>query len=59
MAGYPIDRLYEEVAFVAYHFHWAHSEIMQLDHEERRRWCQEISKINRRLNDEPKNIFDV
>jgi hypothetical protein len=59
MPGYPVDQLYEEMAFVAYHFHWSHAELMQLDHEERRRWCQEISKINRQLNDEPKNIFDL
>jgi hypothetical protein len=32
---------------------------MHLEHGERRRWCEEISKINRKLNDEPKNIFDV
>jgi hypothetical protein len=32
---------------------------MHLEHEERRRWCEEISRINRKLNDEPKNIFDV
>jgi len=32
---------------------------MHLEHGERRRWCEEISKINRKLNDETKNIFDV
>jgi hypothetical protein len=32
---------------------------MHLEHAERRRWCEEISRINRKLNDEPKNIFDV
>ena len=28
-------------------------------HAERRRWCDEISRINRDLNGERKNIFDV
>ena len=55
----PVDRLYEEMAFIAYYFHWSHAEIMQLEHDERRRWCREISRINRRLNDEPDNPFDV
>lgn len=35
---------------------------MNMEHRERRRWCEEISKINSKLNDngdEPKNIFDV
>jgi hypothetical protein len=30
---------------------------MNLEHQERRRWCEEISKINRRLSDTPPNIF--
>nr|DAQ72420.1 MAG TPA: hypothetical protein [Caudoviricetes sp.] len=32
---------------------------MNMEHRERRRWCDEISKINSELNDEPKNIFSV
>jgi hypothetical protein len=32
---------------------------MSLDHRERRRWCEEVSKINKKLSDEPENIFDV
>ena len=52
--SYPERQLYEEIAFIAYHFHWSYAEIMQLDHRERRRWCEEISKINRRLDDEAK-----
>jgi hypothetical protein len=47
--GYPLDRLYEEVAYVAYHFHWPYDEVMSLDHRERRRWVEEIAKLNRRL----------
>jgi hypothetical protein len=47
------------MAFVAYHFHWSYEELMNVDHRERRRWCDEISRINRKLNDEPPNIFDV
>lgn len=43
-------RLYEEVAFIAYYLHWAHDEIMALDHASRRRWCEEISGINAKIN---------
>lgn len=39
--------------------HWSHDEIMGFSRLERRRWCREISKINKELNDEPDNIFDV
>ena len=52
METYPTDRLYEEVAFIAYHFNWGREEIMQLPHEERQRWCEEISAINERINEE-------
>jgi hypothetical protein len=54
ITGYPSDRLHEEVAYVAYHFHWPHQEIMRLDHRERQRWCAEISGINERLNSSAK-----
>ena len=59
MKAYPVDELYEEMAFIAYYLHWPASEVMNLPHDERRRWCKEISKINRSLNGEKKNIFDV
>ncbi|HEY7560393.1 MAG TPA: DUF6760 family protein [Candidatus Binatia bacterium] len=49
--GYPSDRLFEEVAYIAYHFHWPYGQIMNLEHRERRRWVEEIAKINKRLND--------
>jgi hypothetical protein len=44
--------LYEEVAFVAYHFHWAHGEVMSLEHQERRTWVQQISALNERMNEQ-------
>ena len=51
MTTYPLPELYEEMAFIAYHFHWSHEELMDLEHAERRRWCREISAINRKLDD--------
>ena len=51
MMRYPSDRLHEEVAYLAYHFHWPHREVMQLDHRERQRWVAEIARINQRLNE--------
>ncbi len=49
--GYPLQRLFEEVAHIAYHFHWPHHEIMALDHRERLRWVAEVSRINTQLNE--------
>ena len=56
---YPADKIYEEAAFIGYYMHWAHDEIMEMPHRERLRWCKEVSKINSKLNNEPKNVFDI
>jgi len=49
--GYPLERLHEEVAYVAYHFHWPLENILNLEHRQRQQWVREIAKINRRLNE--------
>ena len=62
MTGYPIDKIFEEVAFIAYHFKWDHDEIVNMEHSDRIRWCEEISKINSSLNERSKEksieVFD-
>ena len=52
MTGYPLKRLQEEVAFLAYHLHWDHETLMNLDHRERQRWCTEVSSINTKMNED-------
>jgi hypothetical protein len=59
LKAYPIGQLYEEMAFIAFHFHWDNAELMALEHRERRRWCQEISTINERLDNPKPNPFDI
>jgi len=49
VTGYPLSQLYEEVAFIAYHFHWPQAEILDLEHSDRRRWVEQISEINRQM----------
>lgn len=49
MIGYPLDALYEEMAFIAYYLHWPQRELLALEHAERRQWVAEISQINRSL----------
>jgi hypothetical protein len=51
MVSYPLDQLHEEVAFIAYHFHWSQREVMELEHADRRRWVAEISAINQQMNE--------
>lgn len=38
------------MGFISYYFHWSREDVLGLDHVSRRRWCEEISKINSSLN---------
>ncbi len=55
---YPLAALYEEVAFIAYHFHWDYATILELEHADRRRWVAEISSINRKVTEETQRTID-
>jgi hypothetical protein len=48
---YAADRIHEEVAYVAYHFHWALDDILDLEHGRRLRYVEEIARINTRLSE--------
>ncbi|RAS65539.1 hypothetical protein C8D87_10486 [Lentzea atacamensis] len=47
---YAPDRLYSEVAYVAYHFHWSLDSILDLEHTDRLRYVEEIGRINTRIS---------
>ena len=49
---YAVDQLHEEIAYVAYHFHWPLDDILDLEHPQRLRYVTEIADINNRLNQE-------
>ncbi|MBQ1993372.1 MAG: hypothetical protein II243_02780 [Lachnospiraceae bacterium] len=57
--------MYKEMSFISYYFHWGQNEVMGLDHVSRRRWCEEISQINKSLtpskkeNKKEKSILDM
>lgn len=48
---YPSERLFEEVAYIAYYLHWPYDQVMQLDHRERQAWVAEVARINQHLNE--------
>lgn len=48
---YAADRLHEEIAYVAYHFHWPLDDILDLEHPTRQRFVGEIARINERLTE--------
>jgi hypothetical protein len=45
-----LENIFKEVAFIAYHFHWDRSSILDLTHKERHQWVKEISGINEKIN---------
>ncbi|MFB2971831.1 DUF6760 family protein [Aerosakkonema sp. BLCC-F183] len=49
---YPSERLLEEVAYIAYHFHWSYQQIMTFEHRERQQWVAEVMRINQKFNGE-------
>jgi hypothetical protein len=53
----PVAELYGEMAFIAHHFHWSSDSLLSMEHSERRRWCREISEINRQFNGQSDDPF--
>jgi hypothetical protein len=49
--GYPLDALREEMAFLAYYLHWSLEELLTIEHAERRRWVEEVSRVNEELTE--------
>ncbi len=49
---YPEDRLLEEIAYVAYHFHWPLSEILDMEHPLRLHFVDELVRFNRSASGE-------
>jgi hypothetical protein len=47
---YATDRLYEEISYLAYHFHWSIDDLLDLEHTERRRYATEIGRINTKIS---------
>ena len=47
------------MAFLAYYLHWSNEDLMDLDHWERRRWCREVSAINKKLSGDEQKTFEL
>ncbi|WP_307866655.1 DUF6760 family protein [Streptomyces sp. NE5-10] len=45
MATYATDRLYEEVAYLAHHFHWPLDQLLDLEHAERQRFVAQAARL--------------
>ena len=47
---YAPERLYAEVAYVAYYLHWSREDILDLEHAERQRFVAEVGALNTRIS---------
>ncbi|MGD9932230.1 MAG: DUF6760 family protein [Dehalococcoidia bacterium] len=47
--GYPLDRIFEEVAYIGYHMGWPPDTVLSMEHADRLRWVAEVSQINLRF----------
>jgi hypothetical protein len=48
---YPVERIEEEIGYVAYYFHWGLDEILDLEHPDRQRYVARIAALNARVNE--------
>lgn len=50
------EELFQEISFIGYYFHWTEEQVLRLPCLSRRRYCDEINRINRKVNGE-KSLF--
>ena len=48
--GVGVDDLRKEIFFLAYHLHWSHESLMEMDVEERRAYCRMLVEQIEREN---------
>jgi hypothetical protein len=58
MMRYPSERLHEEVAYLAHHLHWSYDELMSMEHPDRRRWVDEVVKMQQRAGDDASSPWE-
>ncbi|MEO1377931.1 MAG: DUF6760 family protein [Cyanobacteria bacterium J06635_10] len=44
VVSYPSEQMHEEVACIAFYFHWSLEEILNLEHNSRRNWVAQIDR---------------
>ncbi len=52
------EELFRELSFIGYYFHWPEQQILRMPHLIRRRYCDEINRINKKINGD-RNLFRI
>jgi hypothetical protein len=55
MKRYPESALWDEMAYLAYHFHWDMERLLDLEHRDRARLIKAVGELNRRSIDAFRN----
>jgi hypothetical protein len=45
---YPVEALWQEIAYLAYHLHWSFDELLDLEHMDRVRMVRAVVALNER-----------
>lgn len=45
---YPVEHLWDEITFLAYHLHWELATLLDLEHDDRRRLVNAVAELNER-----------
>ena len=48
MLRYPVDALWQEIAYLAYHLHWRMEDLLDLEHMDRVRMVRAVVNLNDR-----------
>lgn len=51
MIRYPLKRIFEEVAYLAYYLHWPMDSILSLEHRDRQKWVEEVGRMNKEISE--------
>ncbi len=56
MKHYPIETLWQELIYLAYHLHWNLDQLIDLEHADRARLVQGVAALNARAWDEVRQL---
>lgn len=48
MLRYPVDAIWQEISYLAYHLHWPLDALLDLEHMDRVRMVRSVSALNER-----------
>ena len=48
MKRYPVEALWQEIAYLSYHLHWSLDELLDLEHMDRVRLVRAVVSLNQR-----------